>query len=246
MMRRNAFRTDAYDFNLPMQMYQGLVQRGYAPHRAAGIVGNAMVEGSLRGKMTLDQHQKGGGGGYGLFQLTDPSRKAGLQTYANQHNAGNMADLNTQLGYMDQELNTTYRGARDALNGTGNVRDATLAFMNKYERPGVPHTDWRLALADEVYKRGTNGNFPGGEVPLPPTRPPDLDQLAAPSETPMRPTVEGQATPATPVPGPGAQLTPTSPQSPQGVANVFSDAIFGPGPSASPDMGGFNLNGLFG
>jgi hypothetical protein len=36
------------------------------------------------------------------------------------------------------------------LNKAGNVEDATLIFLKKYEKAGTPHTDKRLKFAKDL------------------------------------------------------------------------------------------------
>lgn len=108
--------------------YEWLVKKGYLPHQAAGVVGNLVQESGVRPSGVTGDN----GTAHGVAQWRGP-RFQGLQNYAAQ-NGGNWQNLDTQLGYLDHELNTTEKSAGDALRASTDVRGATRAFMG-FERP---------------------------------------------------------------------------------------------------------------
>jgi hypothetical protein len=106
---------------------QWLLKHGYAQPAAAAMVGHGMQESGFDPNATGDH-----GAAKGIFQWRD-ERLAGLHSFA----AASGLDPNsidTQLGYMDHELNTTERKAGDALRAATDVRGAARAGM-MYERP---------------------------------------------------------------------------------------------------------------
>ncbi|WP_050994882.1 phage tail tip lysozyme [Bradyrhizobium liaoningense] len=104
-----------------------LQKRGYLPHQAAAMVGHGMQESGLRTDATGDN-----GTAKGIFQWRG-DRLAGLHSFAKA--AGqDPNNIDTQLAYMDHELNTTERKAGDALRASTDVRGATRAGM-MFERP---------------------------------------------------------------------------------------------------------------
>ncbi|MGO3933460.1 phage tail tip lysozyme [Rhodopseudomonas pseudopalustris] len=106
---------------------QWLLKRGYQPHQAAALVGHGIQESGLRTDAVGDN-----GTAKGVFQWRG-DRLSGLYNFARE--TGQDANsLDTQLGYLDRELNTTEKRAGDALRASTDVRSATRAGM-MYERP---------------------------------------------------------------------------------------------------------------
>lgn len=106
---------------------QWLQKRGYLPHQAAAMVGHGIQESGLRTDAVGDN-----GTAKGVFQWRG-DRLAGLHSFA-KASGQDPNSLDTQLGYMDHELNTTEKRAGDALRASTDVRGATRAGM-MYERP---------------------------------------------------------------------------------------------------------------
>jgi hypothetical protein len=104
-----------------------LLKHGYTQPQAAAMVGHATQESGIRTDATGDN-----GTAKGVFQWRG-DRLAGLKSFA-QATGQDANSLDTQLGYMDHELNTTERKAGDALRAATTVRDATRAGM-MFERP---------------------------------------------------------------------------------------------------------------
>lgn len=104
-----------------------LVKKGYTPHAAAAMAGHGVQESGLNPTARGDN-----GTAFGAFQWRG-DRLAGLYSFARA--AGQDPNsLDTQLGYLDRELNTTERRAGDALRASTDVRGATRAGM-MFERP---------------------------------------------------------------------------------------------------------------
>lgn len=104
-----------------------LLKKGYLPHQAAAMVGHGMQESGLRTDVVGDN-----GTAKGAFQWRG-DRLQGLYSYA-KSTGQDVNSLDTQLGYMDHELNTTEKRAGDALRASTDVRGATRAGM-MFERP---------------------------------------------------------------------------------------------------------------
>ena len=111
------------------QAYQLLVQMGYQPHQAAGIVGNLIQESgpSMSPTITGDK-----GRAFGIAQWRD-SRRQDLNRFAAK---GGMDPnhLETQIKFLDNELRTTERGTLDAINRSSTPQEAASAFLG-FERP---------------------------------------------------------------------------------------------------------------
>lgn len=73
--------------------------------------------------------------GYGLCQWTSPGRKAGLYDLCRGKGVS-IGDLRTQLGYLVQELTTSYQSVWKVLTTTQDVRTASDTVLLKFEIPG--------------------------------------------------------------------------------------------------------------
>jgi Phage tail lysozyme len=102
-------------------------KHGYTVPQAAAMVGHGTQESGLDPNATGDN-----GTAKGVFQWRG-DRLAGLHSFAAASNQ-DPTSIDTQLGYMDHELNTTEIKAGNALRAATNVTDATNAGM-AYERP---------------------------------------------------------------------------------------------------------------
>lgn len=108
--------------------FHWLVNHGYAPHQAAGIVGNLTQESNVN----PDVKPGDNGTAFGIAQWRGP-RLQGLQQFA-QQNGQDWRSLDAQLGYLDHELRTTEKSSGDALRAAPDVRSATRAVIG-FERP---------------------------------------------------------------------------------------------------------------
>jgi|14_taG_2_1085336.scaffolds.fasta_scaffold10093_1 hypothetical protein len=124
---------------------------GLTPTAAVGIVANLKAESNLDPAIK----QLSGGPGRGLAQWekggrydTDPIN---LVKFAKKKGT-NWSDLDTQIDFIlhEMERHPEYRKVKDMLNKAGNVEDATLIFLKKYEKAGTPHTDKRLKFAKDL------------------------------------------------------------------------------------------------
>lgn len=113
------------------------MSKGLSQHAAAGIVGNLIQESNLNTTIKGD-----GGKAFGMAQW-HPDRQKGLKSLA-QKMGTDISDVNTQLEYIWQELNTTHKSALDGLLRSKNVEEATVAFMKHFEKPGKPELQKRI------------------------------------------------------------------------------------------------------
>lgn len=124
------------------QIVNFFMNKGLTKNQAKGIYGNIMQEsGGKHNIVSRDGHNS-----YGLAQWTD-TRKARLFS-----KYGTNPTVNQQLEYLWSELNSTEKGALNALRNTSTVEDATKVFMQKFERPANWATNFknRLKYANSV------------------------------------------------------------------------------------------------
>lgn len=105
-----------------------LLQHGYAPHVADGIMMNINDESSFNPTAVGDN-----GAAYGLFQHNGP-RMRNLKSWASQ-NGLDPADPITQVDFAHYEMQNGERGTFDALQSTKTTGEAADVFLRKYERP---------------------------------------------------------------------------------------------------------------
>lgn len=108
-----------------------LLAQGFSREQTAGIMGNLMQE---HGFQTT---------GDGLAQWTG-GRKAALMARPDPYN------INTQLQFLMDELNTGYRPAKNAILAATTVDDAVRAFQNLYERCGICVESRRIQYAYNI------------------------------------------------------------------------------------------------
>ena len=74
--------------------------------------------------------------GYGLAQWTYHSRKAALLKFAQSRNAS-IGNLEMQMDYLWKELSQTYTGTLSVLKSATSVKEASDAFLTRFETPKV-------------------------------------------------------------------------------------------------------------
>lgn len=111
--------------------YNYLIGKGLSPIAAAGIVGNLVAESGLNTTIPGRADDKGS---IGIAQWHS-DRKQGLMTFANKVNKP-FSSLSTQLDYLVYELKSpAYSKALAGLNFAKTPGEASIAFMNHYEKP---------------------------------------------------------------------------------------------------------------
>lgn len=108
-----------------------LTGQGFTREQTAGIMGNLQQENGF--KTTGD----------GLAQWIG-SRKDRLMSRVDPLN------INTQLAFMMEELNTGYRSTQNNIRASATVEQSVRAFQNGYERCGVCVEDRRIQFAHNI------------------------------------------------------------------------------------------------
>jgi hypothetical protein len=128
-----------------VDVVQYFMDKGYKPHQAAAIAGNLTQESSLNPEIINKKS-----GAFGLAQWLGPRKKA-LNDFAARQGSY-AADPGTQLDFIDHELNTTEKRAKQKLMATTNLEDATNAFSNHFERAGAneKNNTRRISLAQKA------------------------------------------------------------------------------------------------
>ncbi|WP_157098553.1 phage tail tip lysozyme [Novosphingobium rosa] len=120
------------------------------PVQAAAIVGNLGTE-SANFTAYHERGQAENKGGYGWAQWTGPRRKT-FFAWADAHHLQRDSEA-ASLGYLEHELNTSYRRSITTLKKQSDLNKATHAFMISFEGPGIPNeadrqNHARIALAE--------------------------------------------------------------------------------------------------
>src|SRR6056297_1515292 len=132
-------------------LMQGLVQRGLPPHVAQGFVMNMRDESGLNpGINEVAPTVPGSRGGFGLYQLTGPRRRA-YEAFA-QERGVNVADPDAQLDFLMTELQGPESRAAQSIFATENPQDAAVAIARDFLRPAPENLQKRVAQ----YTGGTN------------------------------------------------------------------------------------------
>jgi len=145
-----------------IQAYEYLVTNGLKPHLAAGVVGNLMQEsfGNLDSTAVGDDGQS-----VGIAQWNG-QRLVNLKRYAKK-NKTSYKDFETQLGFLQQEINTTYDQGSSSWNKkqqanffkAGNAEAAAEAFMINFERPSKGEVQNRKKYATKVFLETNDSNI---------------------------------------------------------------------------------------
>lgn len=131
------------------QSFNFFVAKGLTPAQSAGIIGNLMQEHGLQTSDTPN--------GYGIAQWTDGRRDA-LIAYASQQN-GSPDDFAIQLGFLWNELTTSYSGVLDKLKTAQDTDTSTNIFVGPEIYPsGAP--------ADPTYEGRRQGGYENPGTPV--------------------------------------------------------------------------------
>ena len=161
------------------KIWDRLLDAGLTPAGAAGLLGNLQAESGLNPRNLQNSYEKklglsdgdytaavdcgayanfvNDGAGYGLAQWTYSSRKAALLAYARARGRS-VGDLDTQVGYLLQELQSLFPRVLDKLRTTCSVREASDCVLLQFERPANQSEENRArrgALGQEFYDKFT-------------------------------------------------------------------------------------------
>lgn len=134
--------------------YNHLIEKGVAPHLAAGIVGNLMQE----SHDYLDSTVENEIGAFGIAQWLGP-RKKSLFEFAKARGT-KPTNFDTQLDFLYKELTSigdswTSKADKDAFFNAKTVDEAAALFVKRFERsgekPGDEGYDNRLKNAKRIY-----------------------------------------------------------------------------------------------
>lgn len=140
----------------PDVIMKGLIDRGFRPHEAAGIVGNIDQESGFdTGAREINPQTESArkqGGGFGLFQWTSPERKQGLYNMA-QMRGTTVDDPDLQLDYFTHEMQTSHKKALKALEATKDPRHAAYVVSKYYEIPSEKYANnsRRMGTAEKFF-----------------------------------------------------------------------------------------------
>lgn len=115
-----------------------LAEHGYKPHQIDGILMNIDDESGFNPTAVGDN-----GNAFGLFQHNGP-RMRQLKSWAGQ-NGLDYNDPIVQTDFAHHELQTTERGAYEALQATKTAGEAGDVILRKFERPAEVHQNSRSA-----------------------------------------------------------------------------------------------------
>lgn len=96
--------------------------------------------------------------GYGLAQWTSPGRKAGLYDLVKERGVS-IADAETQVDYLLQELQNTYQTVWNTLTVTTSVKEASDVVLVRFESPantGTSVKNIRAKYAQKYYDQYAN------------------------------------------------------------------------------------------
>lgn len=150
-----------------------LVEAGFTPQQAAGMVGNFMQESSLE---TGGEWDDGGrtSGGMGSWRA---ERLEELKNYAREQRK-DWSDLDTQIDFFLFEGETTEKDAFAKIREAETAEEAAIIGSQEYWRPGEPHNDRRAAYAREA-EAIWNASETGFETVVDPETPSEVRGAAA-------------------------------------------------------------------
>jgi len=141
-----------------------LLERGYEPHVAAGLVGNLMQESGVG----LNPRAVGdGGNAFGIAQWNGPRRRQYME-FARRRGT-DPANLDTQIAFLDHEMRNSEAAAARRIRSATTAREAALVGSREFWRPGVPHNARRAGYAQDLIDQFEAGRVPRwrGSAPTP-------------------------------------------------------------------------------
>lgn len=139
-------------------IYNYMIQKGFTPNAAAGMLGNIGVETGYTYDYTKKQD---GGPGYGLFQFEGNHMK----NYQNFLKENKVQDsMQSQVDYMHDTIYGEGKNRDDLGYGnaqkikevfkSGSVEDASNVFLDKFEKPKNPEASRkdRIRISNEINK----------------------------------------------------------------------------------------------
>jgi hypothetical protein len=130
-------------------VYNALRAKGYSSAAAAGAVGNLQQESGVN-----PGSKQSGGAGRGIAQWGTGAGSGGRWEVENQYAASHKQDpwaLNTQIGFLEQELSQRGFGPGSAFAKTTSVSGATSTFEYGIEQAGDIQMANRTSYASNAY-----------------------------------------------------------------------------------------------
>ena len=134
---------------------------GFSPEQTCGILGNFAVENGIMLRNdrdfdpTITALEKDGTRAFGLAQWNEAARagnRLGELIKFSQENGYDHRTMYAQLSFTKYELyKYPYLGLADLIE-TERLRDATVVFEKKYERPAAGSTENRVTEARKIYQ----------------------------------------------------------------------------------------------
>ena len=154
-----------------------LINQGFTPAGAAGLIGNLYAESGLNPKNMENAYERklnytddsytaavdngsytsftNDAAGYGLAQWTYSTRKKGLLDLAKSKNTS-IGDINTQLEYLYKELKNSFPQLFQLLQNSNDISETTIKVLTNFERPanmGESVQKQRIAYAQGYYDK---------------------------------------------------------------------------------------------
>ena len=158
-------------------IFDFFLRKGLTPNAVAAIMGNINAESGCRSNNSQDtfdhddvQYTNNVDNGtyskeefindkvgYGLAQWTYPTRKESLYEFA-KNKQTSIGDLNMQLEFLWEELNTSHQDILQYLQEHGNdsIDSLTEYYMDKFENPTTPRLAERKQSANDYYNKYKN------------------------------------------------------------------------------------------
>jgi hypothetical protein len=137
-------RSGVGDSTYAEEIRQGLVGRGMPDHIARGFVMNFRDESGLNPDINeAEPLVEGSRGGFGLYQLTGPRRKA-YEAMADERGVP-YGDTDAQLDWLMIEYNGSESSAAERINATETPGGAAAAIVQYFLRPSPEHVTSRTA-----------------------------------------------------------------------------------------------------
>jgi hypothetical protein len=127
--------------------------RGFTKEAAAGIVGNLVAESGVNPK----SEQYGGGPGRGIAQWSVDQRWQTYLKFAKNRELDPL-DLEAQLRFIVHEMPSQMGDSAKSIKTMTDATAAAKLFMDKYERPGKPNWDKRVAETTRALRASSGGN----------------------------------------------------------------------------------------
>ncbi len=185
-----------------------LKAKGLTDAGVAGLMGNLYAESGLRPNNLQNSYEGKPGmadaeytemvdkgtytnfsndrAGYGIAQWTHPDRKPKLLAYAKKMGKS-IGDLDMQLGFLMEELSTSYKAVLNVLKTATSVRAASDAVLLQFERPAdqseavkVKRAGYGQKYFDKYAQKGSVSTMGFSNSPLATVR------MISPNRTPNR------------------------------------------------------------